>query len=111
MTAKIGEMTLTGQSGGKYTFNVYPSGTEFNKKGGVYYISKRTKKSSSGGSHSAIYVGKTKDLSERFDDHHKADCFERNGINAISIFAESNEQERLDIESDLIASLNPPCND
>ena len=111
MTAKIGELTLTGQSGESYTFNVYPSGTEFKKKGGVYYISQRTIKSGGGASHSVIYIGQTKDLSERFDEHHKADCFERNSINAISVLVESNKQERLDIESDLIAARNPPCND
>lgn len=42
--AKIGTMTLKGNSGQSYQFNVYPFGTEFKAKGAVYYISKRTEK-------------------------------------------------------------------
>lgn len=81
--SKIGTITLTGASGNKYEFNIYPFGTEFNDIGAVYYISKRTV---------------------------KADCFSRYGANCISTHREDNEENRLSIESDLIEAYKPPCN-
>ena len=45
--------------------------------------------------------GKTA-MSERFDDHHKADCFKLFNANCLSIHAESNSQNRLRIEADLV---------
>lgn len=108
--AKLGVLTLTGASGTKYQFNVYSYDTKFKEMGAVYYISKRTKKSDGTGSHTKIYIGQTEDLSERFDDHHKEECFKKHGANCKSIHAESSEQKRLAIESDLIDALTPPCN-
>jgi hypothetical protein len=49
-------------------------------------------------------------LSERFDDHHKAECFSRRGAAHLCVHVEGNEKTRLAIESDLIANYNPPCN-
>ena len=108
--SKLGTMTLTGASGNKYEFNVYPLGTEFNVIGAVYYVSKRTVKADGGGEHSKIYIGQTSDMSERFDNHHKADCFNRYGANCLSTHREDNEENRLSIESDLLEAYNPPCN-
>ena len=108
--AKIGTLTLTGASGTKYTFNVYPYDTEFKAIGAVYYISKRTEKTDGSGSHAEIYIGETGDLSERFDNHHKEPCFKKHNANCISIHQESNEDKRLKIEEDLIDAYNPPCN-
>ena len=107
---KIGTLTLTGASGTKYAFDVYPYGTEFNAIGAVYYISKRTEKADGTGSHDKIYIGETGDLSERFDNHHKEPCFKMHSANCISIHQESNENKRLIIEEDLIDAYNPPCN-
>ncbi len=109
--AKIGTLTLTGASGNKYQFNVYPFNTEFKAIPVVYYISKRTQKAEGSGSHSKIYIGETNDLSERFDGHHKASCFKRNNANSISIHQEANEAKRLKVERDLIDAYEPPCND
>ena len=108
--AKLGTLPLTGQSGQDYNFDVYAWGSQFTAVGAVYYISKRTEKSDGTGSHDKIYVGQTSDLSERFDNHHKANCFQRNNVNAISLYLENNESARLSIEEDLINALNPPCN-
>lgn len=108
--AKIGILTLTGASGKKYKFNVYPYDTDFKSIGGVYYISKRTEKNDGSGTHSKIYIGQTGDLSERFDNHHKEICFQKHGANCKSIHAEASEEKRLEIEEDLINALRPPCN-
>lgn len=109
MSSKIEDLTLTGASGMKYTFQMYPWNTEFKALGGVYVITKRTP-STSGGNHSLIYVGQTGDLSVRFDNHHKADCFNRHGTNCIGVLLEENEQRQLAIEADLLAAYDWPCN-
>ena len=110
--AKLGTLTLNGQSGQSYDFDVYSSDTSWNAGVAcVYYISKRTKKNDGTGSHTAIYVGETEDLNDRLSNHHKQQCFDNNGYNAVSIHQNSNNQSRLSIESDLIASHDPPCND
>lgn len=108
--AKIGTLTLDGGSGTSYSFNVYSYDTEFREMGGIYYISKRTGKKDGTGSHAKIYVGQTGDLSTRFNNHHKEQCFINNDANCKSIHAESNEKKRLEIEADLIDALGPPCN-
>lgn len=108
--AKIGTINLTGASGTKYSFNIYPYGTNFKEIGAVYSISKRTAKSDGSGTHTQIYIGQTNNLSERFDDHHKKSCFKRHNANCHSIHQESNENKRLEIEKDLINAYDPPCN-
>lgn len=109
--AKYGTGTYTGESGTKYEFIAYSLDTEFKAVGAVYIISKRTPKPEGGGSHEVIYVGQTGDLSERFDDHHKADCFKKNGANCILVHAESNEKTRFQIETDLCRQYSSaPCN-
>ena len=73
--AKLGTITLKGQSGADYEFDVYTWGADFNNVGAVYYISNRYVDSDSGWTHTDIYIGQTGDLSDRFDNHHKAQCF------------------------------------
>jgi hypothetical protein len=109
--AKLGTLTLKGVSGTEYAFDVYPA--DANWADGiacVYYVSKRTTKADGGGTHAAIYIGETEDLKNRHVDHHKQECFERNGYNCISIHHESNASARLRIETDLVKAINPPCN-
>lgn len=62
------------------------------------------------GNYSILYIGQTGDLSERFDNHHQAACFTRNGKTHIAIRAESSEQKRLAIETDLIRNYQTSCN-
>jgi hypothetical protein len=110
--AKLGELILKGASGTSYTFDVYPSDVTW--KDGiacVYYVSKRTPKADgTGGTHAVIYVGETEDLKNRHVDHHKQECFDQHGCNAISILQEGDAKRRLQIEADLVKGLNPPCN-
>jgi len=103
--AKIETISLKGCSGKSYDFNVYPSGTSFKDLGAIYFISKRN------GNHSGIYLGITDDLSNRFNNHHKEDCFKKHSANCISILLNSSERDRQIIEKDILCKYNFPCND
>jgi len=107
---KLGSVTFTGSSGKKYKFNAYPINTEFEAFGAVYLFTKRYKNSSGDYNHIDIYIGQTKNISERFENHHAMPCIKRNDANCICIYNESSESKRLDIEKDLIDNYNPPCN-
>ncbi|MEI8341203.1 MAG: hypothetical protein WCH43_06660 [Verrucomicrobiota bacterium] len=107
---KLCDLILTGASGKKYTLEAYPLSTTFKALGGIYAISKRILNQDKTGTHTVLYVGQTGDLSARFNDHHKEDCWTRNSANCISILLEGTEARRLAIESDLVNAINPPCN-
>ncbi|MGD0037567.1 MAG: GIY-YIG nuclease family protein [Bacteroidota bacterium] len=107
---KFGTVTFSGKSGTSYEFFAYSTDTEFNAVAGVYVVTRRTLDNSSHASHTRIYVGQTEDLSVRFDNHHKADCFKKHKANCICIYREDSEGQRLAIEQDLIEKYNPPCN-
>ncbi len=109
--AKLGTITFTGASGTEYEFDVYPFGESFSEVGAVYVITERTPKSKGGADHTRIYIGQTGDLSERFDTHHKADCFQRHDANCICVHRDDDEDSRLAKERDLLAAYSPPCND
>jgi GIY-YIG catalytic domain-containing protein len=100
-------VSAKGASGTNYTFYVYPWGTDLKPIGGVYMV---LRKPSSNGNYDILYVGQTSDLSERFDNHHKKPCFDRNRKTHISAMVESSEQRRLAIESDLLGNRNTTCN-
>ncbi|MEW8508333.1 MAG: hypothetical protein AB2598_16685 [Candidatus Thiodiazotropha sp.] len=99
-------VTLKGVSGRSYDFDVYPWGTSFKAVGAVYTVLKKH-----GTNFSILYIGQTGDLSERFDNHHKRPCFDRNGKTHIGIHLESAESRRFDIETDLVRNYSPVCND
>jgi len=98
-------ITLVGRSGAKYQLYVYPWGAALKAVGGVYSVLRQD-----ADGYAVIYVGQTGDLSERFDNHHKTDCFSRHRKTHIAAMVEESERQRLAIEQDLIASYNPPCN-
>ncbi len=104
-TSTSSTVVLKGRSGATYQFWVYPWGESFKAQGGVYAILR-----DDGTTWAVVYIGQTSDLSERFDDHHKADCFTRHRKTHIAARVEESERERLVIEADLVASYNPPCN-
>jgi excinuclease UvrABC nuclease subunit len=108
---KLGDVTFHGKSGQGYVFEVYPVDTDFNDVAAVYAVTRRYKDTRGGYSHEIIYVGETKDLSERFDEHHKANCFIRHNANCICTHLDDKEAPRLTKENDLIKKHNPPCND
>jgi len=109
--ASLGSITWSGASGEALEFTIYEWGKQFKAVGAVYVISHRTPKLSDGGRHEPIYIGETGDLSERFDDHHKASCISRHGPNRICIHRDGNAKSRRHKEADLIQKWSPPCND
>lgn len=96
----------TGASGTKYKYWIYPLGQSFKAESGNYCIAKET----SPGRWTPIYFGETSDLSERFDNHHKAACFRQNGATHIHAHLSGNKNDRLSEEADLIKHWNPTCN-
>jgi len=106
-----GENTIVakGASGKQYKFWVYPWGHQLKAEGGVYMALKSTGTILTP-QFTVLYVGQTEDLSERFDDHHKQPCFNRNGKTHIGATLVSGMEARLAIEADLVASFNPACN-
>jgi len=107
---KLGTILFKGKTENEYSFNVYSFDTDFKAIGAVYFVTKRVEKPDGTGNHTRIYVGQTGDLSERFDNHHKQECFDKHNANCICVYTESDEDTRLEIESDLIDNYNPPCN-
>lgn len=108
--AKIEDVTFTGASGRRYQFGAYPWGADFKELGAVYVVTRRSAGVLGGSSYAPLYIGQTSDLSERFDNHHKASCFVRNGVNSICVYVEGAESTRLGIERDLLGSHQTPCN-
>jgi hypothetical protein len=109
---KLSTLTLTGVSGAEYLFDVYEADSNWNYAVEcVYYISHRYQKADRGWSHTTIYIGETEDLRERLEDHHKQSCFDRHNYNAVSVHQDRSSVRRLEIETDLIEALSPPCND
>lgn len=104
--AAVDKVTVEGISGTQYEFDVYLWGTQFKPVGAVYIVLKKKPT----GNYDLLYVGQTGDLSERFDNHHKKPCFDRNGKTHIGVRVESSEKRRLSIEADLTAKYKPVCN-
>jgi len=103
-------INLTGVSGNQYVFEVYSKDTTFNAVGGVYAITSRQQNDQGGFSHTRIYIGQTDNLSTRFDNHHRLDCFNRKNWNCICVHRDDNESSRLEKERDLIDNYDTPCN-
>ena len=104
-TSTSSTITMQGRSGAKYQFWVYPWGESLKAVGGVYSVLR-----DDGTTYTVLYVGQTGDLSERFENHHKAACFDRHRKTHIAARVEESERQRLVIEQDLIVNYNPPCN-
>jgi len=109
--AILAKVTFKGASGKDYVFNEYKLGTDFKAIGAVYIFARKVTKQDNSVVYPVVYVGETGNLSERFTDHHKAECIRFNGAECISILAQEDEKIRLAIEEDLIDNYDPPCND
>ena len=110
------EVFLTGGSGRDYifvihpinTFDLQPTDIQFSAEGACYIFTKENAQRSV----DAIYIGKTHDLSERFDNHHKKSCIREHRATHICVYTDGmdNYLQRLTVENDLLANENPPCN-
>lgn len=103
-------LVLEGTSGEEYAFQIYSPDTLFNAFGGIYVFSNRYLRENRY-SHFLIYIGKTEDLSARFDNHHKQDCTIKNQANTICILFENSAKRQEQIETDLLLNYNTPCNE
>ena len=101
-------LTIKGKSGTEYTFSVHKLPVNFKKEGGVYLYTKLLEDNKT---HRYIYLGITKDLSDRFDHHHKAECIKKEGATHLCAFTESNNTRRESIEEDLLVSISTKCNE
>lgn len=98
-------VTLTGQSGTPITFYKYPWGTPLAAVGGVYAALRFDQ---SGGS--AVCIGQTGNLSERFDNHHHAYGFARQRVTHVAALRVESEAQRRAIEEDLVRNYRPALN-
>ncbi len=106
------QVNWRGQSGNTYTFNLYNIGTFFKSVPGVYIFVK----TETDDELSPIYVGEAEDLKDRLttnlENHHKYDCVMNRGATHICTrTVRGGKEARLDLETDLRQSYQPPCND
>ena len=102
------EMDWKGKSGNAYRYQGYPIGTSVNEVPANYIFAK----SENPGFWTAVYIGETENLKERFASHHKEDCILKNGGTHFFVHKSSaDHQVRLDEETDLRGRYNTSCND
>ena len=95
-----------GLSGKSYKYYIYQA-YNFKAEPGNYIFAFE----SPSGGWIPIYIGETSDLSERFDNHHKAQCIRDHGATHIHVHLSSDDENvRLEEEKDLIGLYQPPCN-
>jgi hypothetical protein len=107
--ARLSTVAFTGFTKKQYVFDVWNENQEFRNTGAVYAVSRRYQNGATY-SHDVAYFGQTGDLSSRFEDHHKLDCFHRHQTNCICTLVEDDEDLRLAIETDLVRHYKPACN-
>src|SRR6266581_1210234 len=97
-----------GKSGTQYKYWIYPIGSSFKEEAGNYIFAKETKP----GSFSPAYIGQTKNLNQRLENHEKENCALRNGATHIHVhLTPAGEKARLAEERDLILRWQPVCNE
>jgi len=102
----MGTITLTGKSGTRYEFTIYPREQKFKEVGVLYVMAKKKNETT----YTLIYIGETGDASTRPFNHHRKDCFDKHGADHVLIRTESGEKTRLDIETDLRNGYETVCN-
>ena len=103
-------LILKGKSGTPYTFELYTLDSNFEKDSAVYIFTRRYQHDEENVKHDKIYIGQTKDISQRFDNHHKADCIDKHKANCIGIHW-CDESDLEEIERDLLLNHKTKCNE
>lgn len=96
----------TGESGTKYKYWIYPIDASLKEAPGNYIFAKET----SPGKWRPIYIGQTKNLNKRLENHEKEACAKRNGATHIHAHLNPSKTARLAEETNLIRYWNPVCN-
>ena len=104
---KIEDLILSDNTGEKYTFEVYPKETDFERTAGVYLFTKRTA-NQHGARHKILYIGEAQSLQHRhrYAHHKRADATEM-GFTHICVLT---TDDRKLIEKRLIKRYDPPLN-
>lgn len=102
---RINTITLRGVSGFTYEFEVHNVDTPFHSIGAIYTFAQTPNVPP------IYYIGRTGDLSVRFNNHHKLPQALRIGANSILVRPVALEAERIRIEADLIAYYKPQLNE
>lgn len=97
------EIILRGVSEESYKFKSYTWDKVFPSKGGVYLITK--------GHNMYIYLGITENLSNRFINHHKKECYDGRGADHIWVHFTEDAERREFIERDILFKIKFPCNE
>ncbi len=103
-------VTCTGASGRSYSFELHPWGVPFLPLSGVYIAARAT----SPNRWEALYVGETQSFHDRvyagLGSHDRMKRARDRGATHIGVYFTFDDSERLRIESELIHTLMPPCN-
>jgi excinuclease UvrABC nuclease subunit len=105
--SEVQTITWSGKSGQIYKFWIYPIGTTFEEKPGNYIFAKESKPHT----WSPVYIGQTKNLNSRLENHEKEQCAKRNGATHVHCHINNTESSRLSEERDLILKFQPTCNE
>ncbi|MEQ1489545.1 MAG: hypothetical protein ABL932_03245 [Terricaulis sp.] len=100
--------TLTGSSGRQYRFDIFPKGTAYQAKPGVYVMAREKADTTNG--YEFCFVGETADLSKQPWAPDKIPCFTRFGVNAIFLIEEYDANKRAQVVRDLVQAYVPSCN-
>ena len=110
-------LTLDGISGKQYLFDLF-SFDDFSELKDAFqsrpaiYVFTRRRLVENGYTHDLVYLGETKDLSTRFEYHHKEQCISAHHANCIGIHGTSiDENERKSVEKDILSTYDFPCNE
>ncbi|HAK51093.1 MAG TPA: hypothetical protein DCM54_04200 [Gammaproteobacteria bacterium] len=102
---KVGENTVTGNSGEAYHLNVYTKDMQFNDFiPGVYVISEVSE-----AGERCIFVGETDNIYPLLKDHPSQADFEAENYNRVSFHMNASRKKRELIVDDLASALNPVC--
>lgn len=102
--------TCTGASGRIYTLEVFPIGTVFKPRPGVYVFAR----SDEHRRWQPIYIGQTSNLDERLREHltnhDNLTCIKAAKPTHLHVMTVLDERERQEIQQDIVRSLHPLCN-
>ena len=103
-------VTWNGANGRSYAFQLYPWGTPFIPHAGVYIAARATPPNR----WQALYVGESESLEDRIYTrlayHDGMKRAHGQGATHIGVYFTFDDSERMRIESELIHTLMPPCN-
>jgi hypothetical protein len=102
-------ITLTGQSGTSYAFEVFPLLATLPPLPAVYFVYEQPLNTSDAQSRYAVYVGHSNDAASCMDDHHRQ-CYLANRATHVALHVEYDQASRAQKVSDLMRALRPVCN-